>query len=78
MRMRIAELRSPTMHTYPGYNLATYYVALGEKDEAFAALNKAYENHEFGMILLKVDPRLDPLRDDQRFKDLLSRVGFSQ
>jgi len=57
-------------------NLATFYAALGEKDKAFAELNKSYENRENVMVHLKVDPRLDPLRDDPRFQELLRKVGF--
>ncbi len=60
------------------YIVATYYTELGEKDEAIALLNKAYEEREFFITLLKVDPRLDPLREDPRFQELLKRVGFSQ
>ena len=58
------------------YRAATFHAALGENDKALAELKKAYENREFFMILLKVDPRLDPLRNDPRFQDLLRRVGF--
>ncbi len=60
------------------YVTATFHTELGEKDKAFAELNKAYENHEFFMIMLSVDPRLEPLRADPRFQDLLRRVGFSK
>ncbi|HAF22791.1 MAG TPA: hypothetical protein DCK93_07725 [Blastocatellia bacterium] len=60
------------------YTRATYHAALGERDKAFAELNKAYENREGGLIRLKVDPRLDPLRDDPRFQELLRRVGLPQ
>ena len=62
------------------YSNATFFVELGEKDKAFEALNKAYENHiyNFHMIRLKVDPLLDPLRDDPRFQELLRRVGLAQ
>jgi tetratricopeptide (TPR) repeat protein len=74
LRMRIAELRGSTTNSY---GLAEYHAALGEKDQAFAELNKAYENHEYGLLVLKVDSRLDSLRDDRRFQDLLRRVGFS-
>jgi tetratricopeptide (TPR) repeat protein len=59
-------------------NLATFYAALGEKDKAFAKLNKSYENRENIMSQLKVDPRLDSLRDDPRFQELLRKVGFPQ
>lgn len=74
LRMRIGELRGSTTNSY---GVAEYHAALGEKDEAFAALNKAYENHEYGLVVLKVDSRLDALRDDPRFQDLLRRVGFA-
>ncbi len=60
------------------YVVATYHTELGEKDEAIALLNKAYEEREFFITLLKVDPRLDPLRDDPRFQDLMRRVGLPQ
>jgi eukaryotic-like serine/threonine-protein kinase len=54
------------------------YVELGKKDKAFAELHKAYENHESPLQWLKVEPQLDPLRDDPRFKELLKKVGFPQ
>ena len=60
----------------PFYGIATYYAALGEKDEAFAALNKSLENHETLLPQLKVDPRLDPLRPDPRFLELVQRIAF--
>ena len=58
------------------YNASTFYVALGERDKAFAELNKSYENREPSMRSLKVDPLLDPLRDDPRFADLMRRMGL--
>jgi len=75
LRMRIGELRALAANSY---GVATYHTALGERDEAFAELNKAYDNHEYGILLLKVDPRLDPLRLDPRFQVLLRRVGLAQ
>lgn len=60
------------------YSAATFHAALGEKDKAFAALNKAYEDREFYISLLKVDQRLDTLRTDSRFADLLRKVGLLQ
>ncbi|MBA4123236.1 MAG: protein kinase [Acidobacteria bacterium] len=62
----------------PWHNLATFHAELGEKDKAFAEMNKSYERRESFMVRLKVDPRLDPLRDDPRYQDLLRRVGFPQ
>ncbi len=55
------------------YEMVTFRVALGEKEQAFAELDKSYE--VFGP-LLNVDPLLDPLRDDPRFAEYLRRVGF--
>ncbi len=45
-------------------SLARVYVGLGEKDQAFAWLEKAYEERSTGFYLLKVDPMWDPLRSD--------------
>ena len=60
------------------YDAATCYAALGEKDKAITALNKAYENREISMAVLKVDPQLDILRSDPRFTDIMRRIGFEQ
>jgi serine/threonine-protein kinase len=58
------------------YNIATVYAALGEKDQTFTWLEKAYEDRTFFLTVLKVDPEMDPLRSDPRFNDLLRRVGL--
>jgi serine/threonine-protein kinase len=50
--------------------------ALGERDRAFALLDKAYDHHSPGMVWLKVDPRFDSLRGDVRFQRLLRRMGL--
>lgn len=53
------------------YETVMFRIALGQKDQAFAELNKSYE--VFGP-LLNVEPLLDPLRDDSRFAELLRRA----
>jgi eukaryotic-like serine/threonine-protein kinase len=53
-----------------------FLIALGEKDQAFAALNEAYEDRSSGIAGIKVNPLFDPLRDDPRFAELLKKVGF--
>ncbi|HSB26356.1 MAG TPA: winged helix-turn-helix domain-containing protein, partial [Pyrinomonadaceae bacterium] len=47
--------------------LASIYAALGDKDQAFVFLNKAFEQRDTLLIVLKVEPMFDPLRSDPRF-----------
>ena len=58
------------------YPIAAVYAALGDKGQAFAYLNRAYDEHSFMLGFLRVDPALDPLRSDPRFNALLARLGL--
>jgi serine/threonine-protein kinase len=58
------------------YAIANLAAVLGEKDQAFEYLNKAVERREWRIIMLNVDPPLDPLRDDPRFAEIVRRVGL--
>jgi len=60
------------------YEIALVYTGLGRKTEAFKWLEESYKAHDVGLLYLKVDPPLDPLRSDPRFDDLVRRVGLSQ
>src|SRR5207248_2334869 len=62
----------------PPYRLAEIYAALGERNQAFAYLEQAYQAHAMHLCNLKVEPTLDSLRADVRFTDLLRRVGLAQ
>jgi DNA-binding winged helix-turn-helix (wHTH) protein/TolB-like protein/Tfp pilus assembly protein PilF len=57
-------------------DVAIIYVGLGEKDEAFALLERAYAERDFYLASLKSDPRFDSIRSDPRYKDLLRRLGL--
>jgi adenylate cyclase len=57
------------------HDIATIYVALGETDVAFKWLEQAYEEHSYRLAWSKVDPKLDRLRGDSRFMDLLRRIN---
>jgi TolB-like protein/DNA-binding winged helix-turn-helix (wHTH) protein/Tfp pilus assembly protein PilF len=57
------------------YDIAVIYAGLGETEPAFAWLEKAIEQRPFWLCWLKLDPRLDSLRSDSRFSDLLRRAG---
>ncbi len=54
--------------------MAAVHAALGEKDLAFASLDRAYEAYSSWLFELQ-DPMFDPLRDDPRFEDLLRRLN---
>ncbi|MGI8743127.1 MAG: TPR end-of-group domain-containing protein [Bryobacteraceae bacterium] len=56
---------------------ALIYAGLGENDRALELLERAFQERSSGMVKLKVDPRLDPLRGDARFTDLVRRVGLT-
>ena len=58
------------------YYVAKIHAALGDKEQAFAWLEKAYEERNPDLIELKVEPALDCLHSDHRFADLLSRIGL--
>ena len=60
------------------YEIALVYAGLGKKQEAFKWLEEAYNAHDVGLVYLKIDPCLDPLRSDPRFDDLLRRVGLAR
>lgn len=56
------------------FHLACLYSKLGYKDQAFESLEEAYQQRNFQIAILRVEPQLDALRDDPRFEDLLRRV----
>ncbi len=58
------------------YHLALVHAGLGERDRAFEFLEKALEERDEELVWVKVDPRLDDLRADPRFANLLHRLGF--
>ena len=58
------------------YSVAKIYAALGDKKQALHWLEKGYEERNPDFIELKVEPALDILRTDERFRDLLRRVGL--
>ena len=53
-------------------------LTLDDRDEAFAWLERAYQQRNHNMVFLKVEPQLDGLRSDPRFASLVQRVGLSQ
>lgn len=60
----------------PSASVAVLYGALGESDQAFTLLEKAFAEREPQLTYLKAGRRFDPLRNDPRFRQLVRRVGL--
>jgi Tfp pilus assembly protein PilF len=74
-RAVLDELKKRTTERYvPPYDFALVYNGLGERDEAFAWLERGVEQRDPKMIFLKVEPKWNNLRDDPRFVSLLERI----
>jgi hypothetical protein len=58
------------------YHLAAIYAGLGDKDQAFVWLEKAYAERSDWMVTLTTDYRFDELRSDPRFGSLVRRLGL--
>jgi TolB-like protein/DNA-binding winged helix-turn-helix (wHTH) protein/Tfp pilus assembly protein PilF len=67
--------RSKTQYVSAFY-IAIVYVALGKKDLAMNWLDKAFVERANGLVFLKVEPELDPLRSDPRFIALQQKLNF--
>jgi hypothetical protein len=77
-RMALEELHKLSERRFvSAYDFAIIYVGLGETDQAFQWLERACEERSFSMLMsLKAEPRLDWLRSDARFQNLVRRVGL--
>lgn len=74
-RLEIFERKAKKDQVDP-YSLARIYVQLGQKDEAFKALEKMIEMRQPAAIQLKIEPAYDALRDDPRFDQLIRKIGL--
>ena len=73
----LAELAALSSRRYvSAAEIAFIHAALGQPDLAFDWFEKALAERAWGLVVLRVDPRADPLRADPRFTDLLRRVGL--
>ena len=77
-RKVIASLRDASQHHYvSAFDMAIVFAGISDRDNAFQWLEKAYSEKESQMAFLNVTRRLDPLRADPRFADLLQRMRLS-
>jgi TolB-like protein/Flp pilus assembly protein TadD len=78
-RGMLARLLSIARRSYiPPYYIAQIYANLGEPDAAFKWLDRAYESRDADLTFLKVDPKIDCLRQEARFARLLKRLGLGR
>ena len=75
--LRSLQLREASEEVLPEFPLIWAHAALGDLDEAFARLEKAYREHRDRMVWVKVDPQLAALRADPRFHDLVRRMHMA-
>ena len=74
----IKRLEENSRHGYvPPYFIAGIHAALGERDEAVASLERAYEERDVWLPRMKVDPAMESLSADPRFQDLVRRIGLT-
>jgi TolB-like protein/Tfp pilus assembly protein PilF len=74
---RLQQELEDARHESPAtFDLAEIYSRLGDKEQSFQWLERAFEERHYAMMYLKVAPNLDPLRSDPRFADILRRVGL--
>ncbi len=74
----LQELKVLSNQAYvPAYQIAATHLRLGETDLAFEWFEKAYQERSPRLAYINVEPRLDPLRDDPRFQDLLLRMNLN-
>lgn len=77
LRQFIVVSQNSARKEYAPVAVAESYAVLGDRDEAFAWLKKAYEVRS-NLLFLKVDPAFDSIRSDPRFADLLRRMGLPE
>jgi len=74
---RLAELQRLAKQQYvPPYHFAWIYVGLGDKDKAIALLQQVYAEHTQHVVDFKTLPMFDSLRSDERFQELVQKVGL--
>jgi TolB-like protein/Tfp pilus assembly protein PilF len=76
-RALLEELRARSREGYqPAYEIAKAALGAGRKEEALDWLERALADRAHSMVFLKVDPQLAPLREEERFRELVRKVGL--
>jgi TolB-like protein len=65
-----------TLHSSAAFSIATVYAFRNQRNEAFQWLDRAYAQHDTGLITTKVEPLLNNLHSDPRYTALLKKLNF--
>ena len=76
-KARVQRLLAYSNRQSVSYFLGVGYVQTGNSDKAFFWLNRAVDQHSIWAPNIAVNPQLDPIRSDARFKALLRRMNLS-
>jgi TolB-like protein/DNA-binding winged helix-turn-helix (wHTH) protein/Tfp pilus assembly protein PilF len=76
-QLTLAELETMSKSRYvTPYGVALVYAGMGKNDEAFRRLNQAFDDRAHWLVWIRLDPRWDSLRSDQRYTEMIRRMGF--
>ena len=77
-RELLRKLEAAAKESYvPPYGIAVVHAGLGEKAQTLEWLERAFQDRSLRPVWLRCDPRLDSLRQDEKFIDLIRRVGLT-
>ena len=72
----VEQLKERAEHYVSPYFIARIYTGLGERQQAFTWLETAFRERGESLTWLRVDPTMESLHSDPRFRDLLVRLGL--
>ncbi len=75
----VAELKALSEHKYVSpYDIALVYLSAGNREQALHFLERAYQQRDPWLSLIRAHPRFNTLNDDARFQDLMRRIGLAE
>ncbi|NUM64935.1 protein kinase [candidate division KSB1 bacterium] len=73
------ELHERMKHQYyDAFAVALAYTGLGDYNKAFEWLDRAYQERATDLVLLNIEPALDPIRSDPRYAELCRKMGLEE
>jgi TolB-like protein/Tfp pilus assembly protein PilF len=77
-RLRLKQLMEKSEKSYVSpYDFADFSLRLGDREQALNFLQAALQERSPYLVFLQIEPRMDPLRSDHRFQDILARIGLA-